>query len=39
MTPDTLKHYAPCPKHGLWHDVEVACFYCLTEKPVPPPLS
>lgn len=32
MTHETLKLYAPCPVHKLWHDVERECFYCLVEE-------
>ncbi len=31
MTPDTLQYYAPCEKHGLWHDTARECYYCLVE--------
>ena len=29
---ETLKDYAPCPTHQLWHDQAVQCFYCAEEK-------
>lgn len=29
MTAESLKVYAPCPRHRLWHDLERACFYCV----------
>lgn len=32
MTAETLKLYAPCKRHKLWHDVEQPCFYCLIEQ-------
>jgi hypothetical protein len=31
MTEETLKSYGPCPKHGLWHDLETSCLECLFE--------
>ena len=31
MTEETLKQYAPCPTHRLWHDLGAECFYCLVE--------
>ncbi len=32
MTTETLEYFAPCPKHHLWHDLKVECFYCMVER-------
>lgn len=38
MTAETLKVFAPCPKHRLWKDVSVECFYCVVEQAAVAPL-
>lgn len=38
MTSETLKLYAPCPKHRLYHDLEQPCFYCVVEQAEVEPL-
>ena len=38
MTDETLKTYAPCTSHRLWHDLETTCFHCLVEEADKAPL-
>jgi hypothetical protein len=32
MTSDTLKLYAPCPRHTLWHDRTQDCLECIYDQ-------